>query len=160
MGGGDEVRETCNGVANTAEKPGRCNRPGEEIKPMSRRRESAGAWLVGHVRQCNSREWPSGPPFTSPSNTPCGSLPRRQQAQPRSVTRGEAVAENRKQPSDRGRSGGRNNRHRYGPAWHSPRAQPSRSGPGRVTGMALATGPKPEGSGSALWFFNRSKYAN
>ena len=23
MGGGDEVRETCNGVANTAEKPGR-----------------------------------------------------------------------------------------------------------------------------------------
>ena len=28
---------------------------------MPRRRESAGTWLVGHVRQCHSREWPSGP---------------------------------------------------------------------------------------------------
>lgn len=30
---------------------------------MPRRRESAGTWLVRHVRQCHSRDWPSCPPF-------------------------------------------------------------------------------------------------
>lgn len=80
--------------------------------------------------------------------------PRRQQAQPRSVTRGEAVAKNRKQPSDRGRSGGRNNRHRYGPVWHLPRANPSHSGPGSSNRDGLRKRAETKAR-TRLWFRQR-----
>ena len=72
------------------------------------------------------------------------------------MTRGEAVAENRKQPSDRGRSGGRNNRHRYGPAWHLPRASPSHSGPGSSNRDGLRKRAETKGASMRRFlFFNK-----
>ena len=43
---------------------------------MPRRRESAGTWLVRHVRQCHSRDWPSCPPFKAftPSRPSAGAI--------------------------------------------------------------------------------------